>query len=214
MDLLTTISFIVSEISDLSETLPLVIWLVFARKKKQFNILGIFLTVSAALKVLSVVTAKMNIHNMPLYHLLAVTEVVIVYCFYSRMMFNKVYVWGAVFLFFLNFYNSLFVQHLSAFNSISWAEDMIVLLIMGIVYLFRLYNDESNYTPLEERPDFIINAGFLIYAGGSLFTYLMGTSILSGKASGFFHNAWFFMCVANIIKNILISYGLWRARLD
>lgn len=212
MDSFTTISFMVSETSDLSETVPMMSWLIFARKKRPYSVLGVFLIISAALKTISVVTAKMSINNMPLYHLMAVSEIVILYCFYSRMMFNKIYVWVAVAFLLLNVFNTLFVQNIHAFNSYSWAENMILLIIIGVSYLFSLYMDETNYTPLEERPEFIITAGMLIYAAGSLFTYLMGTAILSGKAAGFFHNAWIFICVTNLLKNILISYGLWRAR--
>ena len=149
---------------------------------------------------------------MPAYHLLAVTEVVMVYCFYSRLMFNKVYIWGAIALLVFNLLNSLLVQNIFTFNSIAWTVNMMVLMMLGIIYLFSLYNDENDDSPLEERPTFIITAGWLIYAAGSLFTYLLGTSILSGRPAGFFHNAWVFQCVSNIFKNTLISYGLWRAR--
>jgi hypothetical protein len=214
MDLFTTISFFISEVSDISETLALMVWLIFARKKQTYQILGAFFVVSASLKLLTLITAKKGIHNMPLYHLLAVTEIVLVYCFYSKLMFNKVYVLGAVLLFLLNAVNSIFIQSIFTFNSWAWSMNMVVLMIIGITYLFKLYNNENDDSPLELRPNFIITAGWLIYASGSLFTYLLGIPILSGKAAGFFHNAWTFQCVSNLFKNVLISYGLWRARLD
>jgi len=83
---------------------------------------------------------------------------------------------------------------------------------MGLLYLFRLYKNDEDYTPLENRPDFIVTVGWLIYASGSLFTYLMGTEILSGKPEGFFYNAWIFQSVSNLSKNIIVSYGLWLMR--
>lgn len=212
MDLFTTITFIISESADLSDMLPLLVWLIFARKKSDYAILGVFLITSATLKLLALVSAKMGIHNMPVFHLLAMTEVVIVYCYYSRLLFRKIYVWGAVGLIVLNLGNSLFIQHPDTFNSIAWTVDMLVLIVLGIMHLSSLYNNESDQSPLEQRPQFIITAGFLIYASGSLFTYLMGPSIFSGKAAGFFHNAWVIQCLATIFRNMLISYGLWRAR--
>jgi len=112
----------------------------------------------------------------------------------------------------LNVGISLFLQPVSTFNSIGWTLDMLVLLTIGILYLFHLYNDESDQSPLEQRPVFMITTAWLLYAAGSLFTYLMGTSILSGKAEGFFHNAWLFQCVSNLFKNLLIAYALWRQR--
>jgi hypothetical protein len=119
---------------------------------------------------------------------------------------------GAVALAATNVALGLFVQPISTFNSIGWTFDMLVLLTIGILYLFYLYNDESDSSPLEQRTVFVITTAWLLYAAGSLFTYLMGTSILSGKAEGFFHNAWFFQCVSNLLKNLLIAYALWRQR--
>lgn len=156
----------------------------------------------------------MGHNNMLLYHFIGINEIIIVYCFYSRLIFKRVYVWGALLLLASNVYCLTRLKHLLDFNSYAWALNMGFIMIMGITYLFRLYNNENDRSPLEQRPDFIINAGWLIYAAGSLFTYLLGTEILSGKAEGFFHNAWIFMCISNIFKNILITYGLWRARLD
>lgn len=212
MDLFTTITLIVSQASDHSEAMPLVSWWLFVRKQEKYGLLGIFLFVSTILRTLSVITAKIGIHNAPLYHLMAMSEVVLVYCFYSRLMFKRIIWGGAVFLLLLNLFNTFFIQHLTAFNSYSLAEDMIALIVVGLMHLFQLYNDNNDLSPLEERPDFFITSGFLIYASGSLFTYLMMTSILSHKAIGFFPNAWIFTCIANILKNFLISYGLWRAR--
>jgi len=154
----------------------------------------------------------MGIHNIPAYHVLALTEVIMVYCFYSRLAFRKVYLQGVLLLAALNVGISLFLQPVSTFNSIGWTLDMLVLLTIGILYLFHLYNDESDQSPLEQRPVFMITTAWLLYAAGSLFTYLMGTSILSGKAEGFFHNAWLFQCVSNLFKNLLIAYALWRQR--
>jgi len=168
--------------------------------------------ITAPLKLLTLVTAKMGIHNIPAYHVLALTEVIMVYCFYSRLAFRKVYLQGVLLLAALNVGISLFLQPVSTFNSIGWTLDMLVLLTIGILYLFHLYNDESDQSPLEQRPVFMITTAWLLYAAGSLFTYLMGTSILSGKAEGFFHNAWLFQCVSNLFKNLLIAYALWRQR--
>lgn len=212
MDLFTTITFSVSALSDVSETLPFLVWLFFARKKETYLLLGIFFLISATLKLLSLITAKMDIHNMPIYHLLAINEVVMVFCFYSRLMFKKVNIPALILLIAISLFNSIFVQNIFTINSVEWTLDMLVLIVLGVVFLFKLYNNDNDDSPLEKRPDFIITVGWLIYAAGSLFTYLLATPILSGKAAGFFHNAWFFQCVFNLIKNVLISYGLWRAR--
>jgi hypothetical protein len=86
-----------------------------------------------------------------------------------------------------------------------------VLIALGLVYLYRLYNSEKAIV-IEKSPEFVMTSGWLIYAAGSLFTYLMGTEILSGKPEGFFHNAWFFQCFSNVIKNGIVAYGFWLTK--
>ncbi len=175
-------------------------------------ILGVFFLISSVLKLFTLITAEFYIRNMPVFHLLAAVEIVFVFCFYSELMFKRIYLWVAVALLLMNVVNTIFIQDVFTFNSIAWTLDMMILITIGMLYLFQLYKQDEDYTPLEKRPDFIITAGWLIYASGSLFTYLMGTSILSGRAEGFFHNAWIFQCVSNLAKNAIISYGLWKVR--
>jgi hypothetical protein len=212
MDRFTTIVFSISSLSDLSEFLPLFAWLLYGRREMPYFVLGIFFFLSSFIKLATLVTAELSIHNMPAYHVLACIEIVMFFCFYSNLFFNKVKWWGVIILCMLNAANTIFLQDITTFNSIAWTVNMIVLLGLGLTYLFQIYKRENDYTPLEKRPDFIITAGLLIYASGSLFTYLMGTEILSGKPQGFFHNAWLFHCIANISKNFIVSYGLWLTK--
>ena len=212
MDSFTTIVYSISSLSDLSEFIPLFIWALYSKKGMPYSILGIFFFLSAFIKLGTLITAELGIHNMPAFHFLACWEIVMIFCFYNKLSTNRINLPGVAFLILLNAANSIFVQPLQAFNSIAWTINMIALIGIGLAYLFKVYKTEEDYTPLEKRPDFIITTGFLIYAAGSLFTYLMGTSILSGKAEGFFYNAWIFQSVSNIIKNIIVSYGLWLTR--
>jgi len=86
---------------------------------------------------------------------------------------------------------------------------MILIILAGLLYFLKVYRNETDMTPLGERPDFIITIGWLLYAAGSLFTYLMGSKILTGYAEGFFKNGWFFQTVSNISKDIIVGYGFW-----
>jgi hypothetical protein len=203
------IVFTISSVSDVSEALPLTVWLVFAKKKNPYFLLGIFFFVFFIVKVYTLVTAELHENNMPAYHLLALLEIVAVYTFYCQVLYRKVYKWGIVFLAALHIANALFFQNIHIFNSLTWTLDMVLIITFGMTYFYHIYKDENDYAPLQERPDFIITVGWLLYAAGSLFTYLMGSEILSGYADGFFKNGWFFQTVANILKDIIISYGFW-----
>lgn len=206
------IVFNISSISDVSEILPLTLWFFIAAKNKPFRYLGAFFTISFLLKMYSLVTAIFWINNMPAFHLLALLEITLVYCFYSALMIGRIYFPVLAVLILANVANTVFIQSVFTFNSLAWTFNTMVLIALGLAYFHRIYNDENDYTPLITRPAFIITAGWLIYASGSLFTYLMGTQILSGKPEGFFKNAWVFQCISNIAKNVIIAYGLWLTK--
>lgn len=206
------IVFSISTFSDVSEILPLYSWVRYGRKDMPFLLMGILFSISSVLKIYTLITAEYNINNMPAFHLLALVEINLLYCFYSYLIFKRIYRSGIVALTAIHLANTMLIQSVLTFNSLAWTFNILFLLIMGLFYFFKVYNDESDYRPLVQRPEFVITAGWLIYASGSLFTYLMGTAILSGKPEGFFNNAWIFQCLSNIAKNIIISYGLWLTR--
>ena len=158
------------------------------------------------------VTAMLVWNNMILFHLLAIVEVVVLYYFYHRIIFNrspKLLVIAVLIL--INVANSMFNEGIMEFNSTAWSLDIIFLLSLGLMYLYRVYQDLES-VPLDRSPLFIINTGLLLYFSGSLFTYILGSKILSKESQDFFHNAWIIQSLANIIKNVAISYGLWLAK--
>lgn len=150
---------------------------------------------------------------MPAYHLLAALEIISVYCFYNLLVLKKIFYQGVFALFVIQLVNTVFFQDIWAFNSIAWTINMMVIIMMGLIFFYKVYKEEDGERlPLESRPDFIITCGWLMYAAGSLFTYLMGTEILSGNPEGFFKNAWVFQSVSNILKNVIIAYGFLLTR--
>lgn len=202
----------ISSGSDVSEILPLLAWGVFGDKKLPFRFLGILFLITSVLKIFSLFTAELYINNMPVYHLMALVEICFIYCFYSSLITGKVNLWCLAVLFSINLANSLFVQQLYIFNSLAWTFNMMIIIGIGLISFYELYRDADDSPPLIGRPVFVITSGWLIYASGSLFTYLLATEILSGEPIGFFKNAWIFQCISNILKNVIISYGFWLTR--
>lgn len=82
-------------------------------------------------------------------------------------------------------------------------------MFVAFLYLYKLYASIEDVA-IESHSGFIINAGFLIYFAGSLFTYLLGWYILSQKPQGFFANGWIIQSLANIVKNVIVLYGISR----
>jgi len=206
------IVFTISSISDVSEALPLSIWLLYSKKQKPYLILGIFFVLCFVLRLITLITAEHKHNNMPEFHLLALLEISAVYIYYCQLIYNKIYPSGLILLFVFHVENTLWFQNCWSFNSITWTVDMLLIIAAGFFYFFKLYQNDIDYRPLKYRADFVITIGWLLYASGSLFTYLMGTEILSGYAEGFFKNGWFFQTVSNILKDIVISYGFWLTR--
>lgn len=201
-------SYALSDLSDISEILPFIIWLLFAKKKMPFIILGVFFAVSGAIKIFTLVTAEVVINNMPAYHLLAFVEIMAFYCFYSVLIFKRVNPIIITVIFLLYAANTYYIQSLFTFNSLAWVANVFLILVTGLLYFFKIYKSEDYAISLEKRPDFIITTGWLIYASGSLFPYLLVTDIITGKPQGFFNNGWIYQNISNFLKNIIICYGL------
>lgn len=160
----------------------------------------------------TLITSELGIFNMPAYHLLAAVEVVMLYAFYARITYPrgpKGWMVGLLVLLFA--LNSIFIEPLDQFNSFAWTFGILFLLCLGLGYLYKLYDNLENIH-LPTHPLFVINTGFLIYFAGSLFTYILGSRILSEEAKGFFHNGWVIQSFSTIIKNTIAGYGLWLAR--
>ncbi len=204
--------FTVSTFSDISETIPALTWIIFARKKMPYNILGVFFLVSSLLKIYTLITAELHITNMQAFHLMACWEIVMFYLFYLYLLRKQQFRWGILILIGLCVADTIYLEHIMTFNALAWSMDMIMIISMGMLYFFRLYQKDETPGPLTKRPDFIIIIGLLIYASGSLFPYLLANKILTGSADGFFKNAWFFQTLSNISKNIIVSYGFLLTR--
>ncbi|MDJ1483948.1 hypothetical protein QNI16_25860 [Cytophagaceae bacterium YF14B1] len=149
---------------------------------------------------------------MPVYHLLAFIELVFLPFFYYKLLSAKpIYLYGLGVLILFNFLHTLLTGDLYKFNQVAWSINALVFIILGFVYYYQLY-EQSEPILVEKHPMFFINAGILVYASGSFFTYLLGWEILSKEASGIFHNAWIIQSFSNVAKNIIIAYGLWLSR--
>lgn len=149
---------------------------------------------------------------MPVYHALAAIELTFLFIFYDRRMYrNHSQIRWLWLLLALNVVDTLFLEGIYSFNSLSWSVNTCVLLVLGLLYYYYLYQ-RAEEIAIEKYPDFYITAGFLIYAAGSLFTYLLAWKFLSRPVPSFFQIGWIIHSVANIIKNIAVAYGLWLVK--
>ncbi len=181
-------------------------------KSEAIRDIGIFFLTAWVFKGLTVITAAMGINNMPIYHALAVIELICFFRFYQRVLHYYSLPSGWLWLLLgFNAVDTLFLEGIYAFNSLSWSVNTSVLLLLGLLYYYDLYT-RAEEIAIERYPNFYINAGLLIYASGSLFTYLLAWKILAQPAQTFFHSGWMIHSIANIIKIVTVSYGLWLVK--
>jgi len=211
---LKELSILVSDCSDVSESLPLLGLVLYASSNEwSYRLLKVYFSLTLSIKCYALITSKFSINNMHAYHLLALVELICLFLLYLRLLQRKENYWYVVLSLLAGFMivDTLVNQKLNQFNNMAWGMNVSILIFFGLWYYYRLY-ESAEQIYIEQFPMFFINAGFLIYASGSFFTYLFGWKILSKDAIGLFHNAWLIQSIANLIKNLVIAYGLWRTR--
>jgi len=205
------LNILVGYLSDTSELLPVGLFIIFNIKEPSYRFLRWFFLVSAAVKMITLITAFFSLNNFFIYHFLAVWEVVMVFCYLDFLCRKKVNVPVVLLLIAVNVLNSAFIEPLSVFNSVAWSFNTFFLLCVGLLYYHKMYKAIDTVS-IEINPHFIIVSGFMIYFSGSLFTYVLSWKILSLYPNGFFANAWMIQSCANLSKNFIVSYGLWRSK--
>jgi hypothetical protein len=209
------INAIISDVSEMSEMIPLVMALYCARKKPPYNVLVWLFCLSAPMKLASMITAWLGIYNMPLFHVMALVEVTLLYAFFSLIISGRVKWVGLVLLIAFNIFDSIYLEpvvNLDEFNSITWSVNTLFLLCMGLMIYYKIFMS-SEIIVLESSPIFIIVSGLMIYFAGSLFTYALAPRMFLQKYSqDFFNNAWMVQSISALIKNLIVAFGLWKVK--
>lgn len=207
---------IISYASDFSDGIPLLlfIFLFHGRPATEWRMLQVYYCISFPLKMITIYMSQYRLNTMPFYHLLAILELTLFSITYIRLLKPNTqrYYYGLVAMLSFNVFNSIWLQDISSFNSNAWTLNCLFLLALGLIYLFTLYQRIEEIR-LEQHSGFIFNAAILVYCAGSLFFFLLSFSIFSHEAEGFYYNGWIIQSVANILKNVIITFALWKARL-
>jgi hypothetical protein len=204
-----------SHLSDVSDWLPFLVWLWLPRSNRMPYLgLGAYLLVNSCLKTTTLVLLQRHgmYNTLPFYHVLAVAEVILLTAFLSRRYaIPGQWLWMALaVVVVVNVCNSFFVQP-GSFNSNAWMINTVFLTATALLALFRLFTETTD-VEFERSPPFIILTALLLYFSGSLFLYGVSVEVLSQEAKDFFGNAWIIRSVADILKSILLTYGIWLAK--
>lgn len=190
--------------SAFSPIIPLL--LVRKWKEKYLIAISIFILLSFSADIIGGFIIDGNNYNF--LHVYGLLECIILFGFY-RTVLNKgknlIIAVGLAFIIFY-VYDSFWVE-VNQFNTIGRSVESFIMIVLSLSLFFQFFRREDDIF-LEKSPLFWINIGILIYFSGALFSFVMSSVILTTKLSWVFHN------VSNILKNVFIAIGLWKAKLS
>lgn len=210
---LTEWNTLLSHVGDFAEGLPLVPFLLLSsEKKREYKFLGLYFSIGFVLKISSFVIATKGGNTLFIYHLLAIIEFGLLFMFFTEHTIFKN--WRTIILVIViaaNAIISLVPGSFFQFNSLSWSINTFVLLCACFYSFYSLYT--RSYKSWEEvKSRFLIVSGLLIYLSGCLFTYILGSQILSKELQGFFSNGWIINSISNLTKDFIVAVALFSSR--
>ncbi len=197
--------YIITYSSVFSPILPL-LFIVQKEKKKYLKIIIFFFLISFFTDLIATFLIRGSNYNF--LHVYGLLETIILIWFYKTVLVKGkkwIVLIGIVFsLFYI--YDSIWVE-LNQFNTIARSVESFIMIVLSLTLFYQFFRNEDDIF-LEKSPLFWINIGILIYFSGALFSFVMSSVILSTKLSWIFHN------ISNVLKNVFIAIGLWRAKVN
>jgi len=209
---LKTLNIVISVGADLSDALPLFALLCSASTPAT-RWLKAYFSVSFLIKLVTIILVfGFEARNtMPFYHLLAPAEFILLFMYYKVAMglsWRPFLTLSAVIVITFNVVNTLFFESLLQFNAYSWSVNTLGLMVLSFAYLYQLF-DRAEEISLRRHTGFLVNAGLLLYFGGTLFTYILGWKILSSQDNSLFANGWIIQGIVSFFKNVVIAFAVF-----
>lgn len=194
-------------ISDISEYGYLVIGLiclVAGWKSLLMKLVSYFLICSGILYITSIYLAENSINSIPIYHLIGLLELTFGIMVYRFLGISKK--WDGIFVLAIGCYilNSLFFQSIFQMNSYAAASTQLLILIMGINFLYRNYSGTVSASKLQ----FTVNSGFIVYAASALFVLLMSSKIFAAEDGENLKNMWIIQVIAGALRLLIFLFAI------
>lgn len=174
------------------------------------KIMALFCLLSVIPDMISMVTAYLlrlrfnNLFLMHLYDAVAVIFFTIIYykAFYTPV-FKKITLILGVSALFTMLINSIFIEGISVYPSVSNTVLSLFLIILSLTYFYQLLTRQE-FTYIEKQGLFWINSGVLFYYSITIFLFMLYNKINNTHRSDYY----MMQSVTNIIGNLLFSVGL------
>lgn len=178
--------------------------LLIPKVRKDYSWILFFLLFTGVLRIGSIFMAESEVNSIPIYHLIGLSELVLVYIIYRSQ--NVLKSWKYVFFLLVGLYlfHSLFVGSIWEMNGLAQATVQLFIFGLSVNYLFELYNRTTNSR--KAIPVFFFaNAGFMAYAAGSFLVFIINERIIHGMSDDLFDNAWLIEAGFGAIRLIFIG---------
>jgi hypothetical protein len=100
---------------------------------------------------------------------------------------------------------TVFIQPLSEYQNYLWTITGMIMIVYGIAYFVNLFASEPNHG---NHWVLWINSGILFYFSFNLFVFFMSKYVLTKLEPEVSLLVWSFHNVNNILKNILVAFGV------
>ena len=150
-------------------------------------------------------------NNLPVYHFYSILEFGLITYIYKdalQPLFPKRF-FLFVFISFASFaiLNMCFLQSLWTFNSNVTTLLGFLVIFFCVSYFYALLK-QTTYSPLEKKPMFWLNAGFLIYFSSNLILFYINNTMFT-EANEVSYLVWGMHAIVNIVLTIFYTIAIW-----
>jgi hypothetical protein len=201
--------------SIVSVVFPLIIYLIRAKELSGTgHKLGAILVISTLSDLLALYLFQHKLSTVLLFNVYYLLFFLLLAWFYSDVLSDRtrrrvvvgVMIYAIGFLFV-----TVFLQALNEYQTMLWTLAGAITIVFSISYFLNVF---STTAPTEDSGLLWINSGILFYFSFNLFLFVIGKYILTELEPELGFILWSFHNVNNIIKNILIGFGIRGLRGD
>lgn len=197
----------------LSMLLPLFIavfrWRFLTRQAKY---LFLYILVTVLINFTAIAIGKfLHKNNMPLVHLLTVTDVVIL-LFYYKALFNhknkmQLYLSMSAAFIVVCIINAIFFQSIYTYSSYTRSLEALICILFALNYFARLASDAGTQVKIIRQPDFYFNVGIFLYFSGAFMLFIFSNFVIKGLSKANFLIIWDIHNSLLLLMYLLFSMG-------
>ncbi|KYG81689.1 hypothetical protein EV198_1896 [Roseivirga ehrenbergii] len=143
-------------------------------------------------------------NNYTVLHLYGFLEALILFWFFNTVIKNQKWI-PFLAIAFSVFYliNSIWFEW-GVFNTIGRSVECLIMIFLSLRLFYQFFKLEEDIF-IDRSPIFWISIGVLVYFSGAFFTFTLSKYILTDAPLWILHN------ISNVLKNVFLAIGLWKA---